>query len=143
MKIEALRTNVNLQELVKYSHESDACIDLVSCKTLVIPENKWSSVPTGIAVEFPAAYFGLILGRSGFATYKGADVLGGVVDNGYRGEIYVTLANYSTFGSIRIYEGDRIAQMAVLPYFKAKLEWVDEIKRGSDRGVSGHGSTGN
>jgi dUTP pyrophosphatase len=134
--------SIDLKELVKYAHASDACIDLVCCQTSWVPAygTTQSLVPTGIAVEFPTATFGLILPRSSLAQKYHIAVLGGVIDNGYRGEIMVNLINHGLKG-ITFAVGDRIAQLAILPYYKVSLEWSKELSD-TDRGESGHGSTG-
>lgn len=146
MKIKVVRDvsdwNLDLTTLVKYAHETDACIDLVCCRTTWVPAygTTQSLIPTGIVIEFPVGMFGLILPRSGLAQTKKISILGGVIDNGYRGEILVNLINHGPKG-FTFKVGDRVAQLAILPYFKAELEWVTELSE-SDRGESGHGSTG-
>lgn len=143
VKIKALRDlsdyGVNLKEITKYAHESDAGIDLVSCHMVNLPSGMHSLVRTGIAVEPPPGYFGLILPRSGMAA-QGVGILAGVIDQGYRGEIIVHMINHSST-SLRFPVGLRIAQLAILPYFKASLEWTEELGT-TDRGNKGHGSTG-
>lgn len=141
MKIKALRDVPGLQEFVKYAHYTDAGIDLIAAKNITIPQGHWVLVPTGIAVELPANHFGLVLPRSGLSKELGLQILGGVIDNGYRGEIFVNLANYGSMGMIPFFAGDRIAQLAVIPYRNVELEWVNELTQ-TDRGEAGHGSTG-
>lgn len=148
MKIKQVRnvskwdSKLDLQEVVKYAYEDAACIDLVCCKTTHVPafSNSKPPIPTGIAIELPAATFGLILPRSGLAKEHGISILGGVIDNDYRGEILVNLRNNSN-KAVVFDVGDRVAQLAVLPYFRVSLQWVDELSE-TNRGESGHGSTG-
>lgn len=142
MKIRAVKDNLpfNIQEKVRYAHDSDACIDLVTTKILNVPSGMWSRTSSGIEIELPIGCFGLILPRSGMASL-GFSILGGVIDPGFRGEILITLMNNSK-QSLRFPVGTRIAQLAVLPYFKANLEWVTNELSATDRGCKGHGSTG-
>ena len=149
MKIKIMRDlsdeGLNIKHLTRYAHDSDACIDLVCCRTTLVPAFSSAStpIPTGIAIEFPPACFGLILPRSGLAVENNIAILGGVIDQGYRGEIIVNLINHSR--KMRTFKiGERIAQLAVLPYFRASLEWLDLDDQFSptDRGDAGHGSTG-
>ena len=71
----------------------DAGYDLYSCDTLSISPMERKIVPVGIALEIPMGYYGRIAPRSGLAAKKGVDVLGGVIDSGYRDEIKVILIN--------------------------------------------------
>jgi dUTP pyrophosphatase len=96
---------------------------------------------TGIAMEIPEGFVGLIRPRSGIAVNKKMDILtSGVIDSGYRGEILVNMINHNDH-TITINHGDRIAQMLILPVYQAQFEEVDELSA-SVRGVGGHGSTG-
>ncbi len=144
MKIKALRDlseyGINLQEVVGYRHGDDAGIDLITCEPVHITPFNFKTVPSGVAVEFPSAHFGRILPRSGLALSKGIQILGGVIDNGFRGEIIINLLN-SGREAVAFPVGARIAQLVVLPYYKAKLEWTDDLSE-TQRGKSGHGSTG-
>jgi dUTP pyrophosphatase len=144
MKIKALRDlskiDIDLQEMTKYAGSQDAGIDLVACLSTWIPTDGRAIIPTGIGIQLPPACFGLILPRSGLAKQAGIDILGGVIDEGYTGEIIVNLANHG-HSPYHAAAGDRIAQLVILPYFRASLEWVDELES-TDRGDKGHGSTG-
>jgi dUTP pyrophosphatase len=93
---------------------------------------------TGIAVEIPEGHVGLICGRSGLAAKKGVDVLGGVIDANYRGEIKVAL---SAPRNTQLEAGDRIAQLLVLPVAMLDVIEVDELSD-SNRGDLGFGSSG-
>lgn len=145
MKIKAVRDlsehEVNIKDLVKYAHRLDACIDLVCCEPVTLNAGGLSNVlvHSGIAVELPISTMGLILPRSGHAM-NGIHVLGGVIDEGYRGEIIINLINHGKYArSFPV--GTRIAQLLVLPYCHVNLEWVEELSD-SSRGETGHGSTG-
>lgn len=120
-----------------------AGVDLHAPKALVIHPNSNGVVSTGLAVEIPNGYFGAIFARSGMATRKGLRPANcvGVIDSDYRGEIKVVLHNDSDI--IRpVQEGDRVAQLVILPYEPIEFDEVDELND-TDRGIGGFGSTGN
>lgn len=95
---------------------------------------------TGIAVAIPEGYVGYIKPRSGLALRSGIDVLGGVIDSGYRGEIRVILLNTSDTDYL-FAPGDRIAQLVVQPVAEPAYTEVYELPA-SERATGGFGSTG-
>ena len=99
-------------------------------------------IKTGISMEIPTGYAGLIYARSGLASKKGLAPANkvGVVDSDYRGEIMVALHNHST-EERQIENGERIAQFVITPYLKACFEEVDSLDD-TERGENGFGSTG-
>lgn len=107
-----------------------------------IPAGKTEKIGTGIAAEIPNGYFGAIFARSGLATKKGLRPANcvGVIDSDYRGEIIVAIHNDSgECATIR--DGDRIAQLVIMPYLDVQLNEVDELDT-TERGAGGFGSTG-
>ena len=124
------------------AHPSDAGIDLYAClpRPIIIPSKERFIIPTGVRIEIPEGYFGLIKDRSGWAAKKGAHVLAGVVDAGYRGEIKVVLCNCGE-EPLEVKPGDRIAQIIIIPIPQVKLQRVSELSS-SERGERGFGSTG-
>tara|TARA_Y100001963_G_scaffold160046_1_gene267389 strand:+ start:3336 stop:3800 length:465 start_codon:yes stop_codon:yes gene_type:complete len=122
------------------SNSDDAGWDLYSITTRSIAPSQRVTIRTGISLQIPEEYVGLIWPRSGMSVKNGIDVLAGVVDSGYRGEIKVCLLNTGR-GWMDIKEGDRIAQILFqeVPHFQ--LQEVD-ILQNSDRGEGGFGSTG-
>ena len=122
------------------SNSDDAGWDLYSITTRPIAPSQRVTIRTGISLEIPEEYVGLIWPRSGMSVKNGIDVLAGVVDSGYRGEIKVCLLNTSREW-MDIKEGDRIAQILFqeVPHFQ--LQEVD-ILQNSDRGQGGFGSSG-
>ncbi|MDO4841718.1 MAG: dUTP diphosphatase [Phoenicibacter congonensis] len=126
--------------------DSAAGCDLYACLNhrggFTIQPNQTVKVNTGIAVEIPDGYFGAIFARSGLATNKGLRPANcvGVVDSDYRGEIIVALHNDTdakqTFG-----DGERIAQLVIIPYLPVEFNEVDELDE-TVRGAGGFGSTG-
>ncbi len=99
-------------------------------------------VHTGIAVEIPEGFVGLVCARSGLATKRGLAPANkvGVIDADYRGEIMVALHNH---GSVHqtIDHGERIAQLVLVPYLTAEYTEADSLTD-TVRGEGGFGSTG-
>ncbi len=99
-------------------------------------------IGTGVCFEIPEGYFGAIFARSGLATKRGLRPANcvGVIDSDYRGEVIVALHNDSSSPE-KIYHGDRIAQLVILPYLAVDFKEVDELSN-TERGEGGFGSTG-
>lgn len=99
-------------------------------------------IGTGIAMAIPKSCVGLVFARSGMATKRGLRPANcvGVIDNDYRGEIIVALHNDSQ-AQETIKAGERIAQLAILPYIKVECDIADELDD-TERGAGGFGSTG-
>jgi len=126
-----------------YSTDGDAGADLTSVAELTLAPGERALVPTGIAVALPAGTVGLVHPRSGLAARHGITVVNapGTVDSGYRGEILVNLVNLDAREPFTVRVGDRIAQLVVQEYLHADFAVTDSLP-GSDRGETGHGSTG-
>ena len=120
--------------------------DLCACFGDGYKKNLWPhttlKVPTGLAVAIPDGYFGAIFARSGLAAKQGVRPANcvGVIDSDYRGEISVALYNDSDIER-DIFNGDRIAQLVIIPYKDVSFEWVDSLPE-TKRGDGGFGSTG-
>lgn len=127
-----------------YGSEYAAGADLYACVEGEIEVKPHTTVviPTGIALELPLGYAGLIYARSGLATKKGLAPANkvGVVDCDYRGEVKVALHNHSE-QSQTVGAGERIAQLVITPYITAQFEQTDELSQ-TVRGSGGFGSTG-
>ena len=123
------------------AHKSDAGWDLYASYTSqpVYP-HKRRLVSTDISIAIPDGYCGLIWPRSGLSVKKGIDVLAGVIDSGYRGEIKVCLLNTSD-QIVHIHPGDRIAQLIIQKVEDVKFLEVDNLGD-TDRGEGGFGSSG-
>jgi len=119
---------------------TDAGFDLTACKKITINSSSEETVPTGIAIQIPTGYFGLIKIRSGFGIGLHLTESAGVIDSDYRGEIKVVLVNYSDRPA-QIMPGDRIAQLLILPVPNIKIEEITELAE-TDRNDGGFGSTG-
>jgi len=116
-------------------------LDLYADAGAYIPSRSWYVIPTGIAVAVPPGHYLRIAPRSGLAAKSGIDVLAGVVDADYRGEIKVVLMNNS-LGAFRVEEGDRIAQ-AILEVASIIDPVLVEELDDTMRNTNGFGSTGN
>lgn len=124
-----------------YSNHDDAGADLYAIEDIMLHGGQQKIAYTGLAVEIPEGYMGLIRPRSGLATRHGIGInTSGVVDAGYRGELMVTLINHSNV-SYTIAKGERMAQIIFVPIKQALFREVDDLKI-SNRGHGGHGSTG-
>jgi dUTP pyrophosphatase len=127
-----------------YGSEYSAGADLYALldeKTEIMPhETKF--IHTGISVEIPEGYCGLIFARSSMGAKRGLAPANkvGVIDADYRGEIMVTLHNHSEKPAT-VEQGERIAQLAIVPFLKAEFEESDELSD-TVRGTGGFGSTG-
>lgn len=97
---------------------------------------------TGLAVAIPQGYVGLVFARSGLACKGGLAPANkvGVIDADYRGELMVFLHNHGSQTQV-VEDGDRIAQLAIVPYLTAQFAPVEELD-GTERGQGGFGSTG-
>jgi len=129
--------------LPSYAHPGDAGADLVSTEELVLAPGQRATVGTGAAIALPDGYVAFVVPRSGLAAKHGITIVNspGTVDAGYRGEIRVTLLNTDLHESYTVGEGDRIAQLIVMPVSRARFIPVERLP-GSDRGEGGFGSTG-
>ena len=109
---------------------------------VVIAPNETKLIKTGLAMEIPEGYAGLIYARSGLASKRGLAPANkvGVVDADYRGEVMVALHNHSSIPQT-VAHGERIAQLVVAPFLKAEYTVVEELSD-TVRGVGGFGSTG-
>ena len=139
------------------ANESDAGYDLFSTEYLTMEPFQRKLVSTGINVEIPQGFYGRIAPRSGLACKKGIDVMAGVIDSGYRGEIKVLLINLNfegynlnpnafetMFGSenkIEIKPGDRIAQLIIEKCHTVEWKPMKTLEE-SQRGEGGFGSSG-
>jgi dUTP pyrophosphatase len=123
---------------------SDGAIGLdlyADCPPLMIGPNERALISTGIAIAVPVGYYGRIAPRSGLASKNGINVLGGVIDDDYRGEIFVLLHNTNAMSGFAVANGMRVAQLIMERAEQLGIQEVSELPP-SDRGESGFGSTG-
>ncbi|MDD6573313.1 MAG: dUTP diphosphatase [Thermoflexaceae bacterium] len=127
-----------------YGTEFSAGADLYACldEAVTLAPGETKLIKTGLAMEVPVGYAGLIYARSGLATKKGLAPANkvGVVDADYRGEVMVALHNHS-LTEATVEPGERIAQMVIAPFLTANFVVADELED-TVRGAGGFGSTG-
>ncbi len=125
------------------AHPGDAGIDLHAVQSAVLPPGERASIGTGIALEIPSGYAGLVLPRSGLAARHGISVVNapGLIDAGYRGEIRVLLLNTDLREPFEVGAGARIAQLVIIAVALAEAVEVESLEA-SQRGTGGFGSSG-
>ena len=116
---------------------------LIEGESLMVGAGETVLVRTGLSVEIPEGYVGLIYARSGLATKKGLAPANkvGVIDSDYRGEVKVALFNQSGEDQI-VLAGERVAQLVIAPYLAVEYEEAEKLSS-TIRGEGGFGSTGN
>ena len=147
---EILSTNIKIKKLnpnatiPTYGSEYAAGADLYACieDALTIAPGETVLVKTGLAMELPIGYAGLIYARSGLASKRGLAPANkvGVIDSDYRGEVMVALHNHSSIDQT-IEPNERIAQLVITPYIKGIFSETDDLSD-TVRGEGGFGSTG-
>lgn len=130
--------------LPSYGSEYSAGADLYACleEDITVNPHETVLIPTGIAIEIPQGFAGLIYARSGLATKKGLAPANkvGVIDSDYRGEVKVALHNHSNVPrTVEVRE--RVAQLVITPYLTAQFVELEELSQ-TVRGEGGFGSTG-
>lgn len=125
-----------------YAKPGDAGLDLTAT-SIVNDENGNVVYGTGLAIEIPHGYVGLLFPRSSNSKtdlYLTNHV--GVVDSGYRGEIMFKYRPLEALDDAKIYSiGERVGQIMIIPYPTVTFEEVDELST-TERGGDGYGSTG-
>lgn len=127
-----------------YGTDFSAGADLYALpgETVTIEPHKTVMIHTGLAMEIPEGYAGLIFARSGLASKRGLAPANkvGVVDPDYRGEFMVALHNH-TDEPREVEGGERIAQLVIVPFIQGSFETVEALSD-TERGEGGFGSTG-
>ena len=129
--------NINLlhinAKIPSRGSEESAGLDFHTIESVTIPPGQRALLKTGIAMSMPAGYVGLIWPRSKLAAKMGIDVLAGVVDSDYRGEIMISLLN-TGLDPVEIKAGDKVAQMIIQRHYSDMqiniVEDLDETMRG-------------
>ena len=141
VKIKKLNPNAVIPT---YGTPFAAGADLYACmdEPVTINPGQTQFIHTGIAMEVPVGFAGLVYARSGLACKKGLAPANkvGVIDADYRGEIMVALHNHSK-DAVTVENGERIAQLVITPFLTADFEETDELED-TERGTGGFGSTG-
>ena len=143
VKVNFIKLNENAHAPT-YGSEFAAGADLYACEggEVTIGAGDTKLVHTGLALEIPEGYAGLIYARSGIATKRGLAPANkvGVIDSDYRGEIMVSLHNHSNEAQT-IADGERIAQLVITPFLAVEYNETDVLSD-TVRGEGGFGSTG-
>ena len=117
-----------------------AGLDVFAIEDVEIGPKQRATARTGLAVAIPAGFYGRIAPRSGLAAKKGLDVLSGVIDSDYRGEILCLLYNTGD-EIINLPAGSKICQLIIEQIITPEAEWATELDE-TARGAGGFGSTG-
>ena len=120
------------------AHPSDAGFDLYAREDVELSADKTFKIDTGVHVLIPDGYVGLVLPRSSF-NCMGVATPTGVIDAGYTGSISVVLISKS---DLKIYAGNRIAQLVIVPLPDVRLVEGGVTAHRSERGCGGFGSSG-
>ena len=142
LAVDVVRLDSDLP-LPAYAHPGDAGADLLTTVDVSLEPGERALVPTGVAIALPEGYVALVHPRSGLAARHGLSIVNtpGTIDAGYRGEIKVMLINHDRTLPIELRRGDRIAQLVIQRFERARFIEVGELPD-SVRGSGGYGSTG-
>jgi len=124
----------------EYAFNSDAGFDLKALETVSLFPYEQKTLRTGIAMEVPKGYVGIVRDRAGIVQKMNVHTVAGTFDSGYRGEVSIMLVNMND-ETIEIEKGMRIAQIILVPVAKAKISEVKKLSE-TERGDRGFGSTG-
>jgi len=141
--VRVLRLDPDLP-LPAYARPGDAGADLVARADATLAAGGGrATVPTGIAIELPPGWAGLVLPRSGLAARHGITCLNapGLIDSGYRDEVRVVLVNHDPDVDYEVRRGDRIAQLVVQRVAAVAWEEAGALSS-SERGAGGFGHSG-
>jgi dUTP pyrophosphatase len=117
-----------------------AGLDICSIEDLVLEPHQRTAARTGLAVAIPHGFYGRVAPRSGLAAKHGLDVLAGVIDSDYRGELCCLLYNTGDT-SITLPAGSKICQLIIEKIIAPKAVWANDLDE-TARGAGGFGSTG-
>ena len=130
--------------LPTYGSEEAAGADLYACidAPVTIAPGETAFIPTGLAMELPKGYVGLVYARSGLACKRGLAPANkvGVIDSDYRGEFLIALYNQNSVAQT-VENGERLAQLVVTPVLTPRYVETESLSE-SGRGIGGFGSTG-
>ena len=131
-----------LAVLPKRNTPTDAGADLYAVEQADIPPLGRKTISTGICIQVPDGFYARIAPRSGLAAKHGIDVLAGVCDSSYRGDIKVVLHNTDSEDTFTVTYGDKIAQLIIEQHFNFEFEETDELND-TLRSDKGFGSSDN
>ncbi len=149
MTVQKKKNNMNIQ-IKKLSDQAKiptqgskyaAGYDLYAAEEVLVNTMGRKLVKTNISISIPEGYYGRIAPRSGLAYKNGIDVLAGVIDSDYRGDIGVILFNSDHNLDFQVNVGDRIAQIIIEKYHSVNWDTVENLEA-SVRSEKGFGSSG-
>lgn len=117
-----------------------AGLDICSIEDVLIGPRERAIARTGLALAIPHGFYGRVAPRSGLAAKQGLDVLAGVIDSDYRGELCCVLYNTSD-SAIVLPAGSKICQLIIEKIITPKAAWFNDLDE-TARGAGGFGSTG-
>ncbi|MGI9107545.1 MAG: dUTP diphosphatase [Pyrinomonadaceae bacterium] len=117
-----------------------AGLDLYAIEDVTLRAGERAMVRTGLAVVIPRGFYGRVAPRSGLAVNHGLDVLAGVIDSDYRGEIVCALVNHGV-AAFELKAGQRMSQLIVEAIITPEPQWAETLEE-TARGAGGFGSTG-
>ena len=127
-------------KLPTHGHPGDAGMDFYCVEDVIFPPGKQERVRTGVAIEIPEGYVGLIWDKSSISFNLGLKIMGGVIDSSYRGEIIMNLLNVSN-KEVLMTKDHKIAQMVIQKFEYCDILEVDKLSE-TVRGEGREGSTG-
>ena len=139
MKIKVKKLHKDAK-LPTHGHPGDAGLDFYTMKNVVFSPGKQTEVHTGVAIEIPKGYVGLVWDKSSISFNLGLKVMGGVIDAGYRGEIIMNLLNVSN-KEVLLTKDHKVAQMIIQKFEHCDIIEVNELTE-TVRGTGREGSTG-
>lgn len=137
LRVKKLREDAKLPTK---GHPGDAGIDFYTTEDVIFLPKAKAHVSTGVAIEIPEGYVGLVWDKSSISFNKGLKTMGGVIDAGYRGEIFFNLYNTGD-SEIVIKKGEKVAQMIIQKFEDCDIIESNELGD-TVRGDQGFGSTG-
>ena len=137
IKVKKLREDAKLPT---HGHPRDAGMDFYAIGDVFFPALGQAQVHTGVAVEIPEGYAGMVWDKSSISFGHGLKIMGGVIDSGYRGEIIMSLRNLSDKDFI-LQKGHKVAQMIIQKFEHCDILEVDKLSE-TVRGEGREGSTG-
>ena len=121
------------------AHNEDAGLDLYARDAQILPAKESAVFDTGVHVEIPKGYAGMLVSKSGLNVKNGL-TSEGLIDSGYTGSIVVKLYNNSGY-DYKVEKGHKISQLVIIPILTPDLELVDSFEE-TKRGNNGFGSSG-
>lgn len=137
LKVKRISEKATLPE---YAIDSDVCFDIRAIENVTLKSMEQKEIKTGLILEIPNGYVGLLRDRVGIVTQLGCHVIAGTFNSHYREELTVMMINFG-MDDIQIEEGMRIAQMIILPVHKLEIEEVQKLSETKRTGKK-FGSTG-